>query len=259
MPTMNRDGVRLAYSEAGHGDPPLVFLHGWAVDRSYLRHQVEHFSGTHRVIALDHRGHGASDKPTEQYTIESFADDVAWICARLDVERPVLVGHSMGGTIAMAAAAQHPELEVAALVVLEALVVAPPQLVEQFKPVLEALQTDAYGQVMRQFMDGLFGPHFEAHDKAKRLDAIAATPPQAMVSAMTSVLSYDTSAAAAHCRMPILYVSSGPWFTDVSRFTAICPQLVTAQTVGAGHYFPLEIPDQVNPIIARFLALHAAA
>jgi hypothetical protein len=57
-------------------------------------------------------------------------------------------------------------------------------------------------------------------------------------------------------QMPILYVSSGPWYTDVGRFKELCPQLVTGQTVGGGHYFPLEIPEQVNLMLERFLKVN---
>jgi pimeloyl-ACP methyl ester carboxylesterase len=73
---------------------------------------------------------------------------------------------------------------------------------------------------------------------------------------LESVLSYDSAGAAAACKIPTLYVSSGPWYTDVQQFKELCPQFVTAQIIGAGHYFPLEVPDQLNPIIARFIQIH---
>jgi pimeloyl-ACP methyl ester carboxylesterase len=59
----------------------------------------------HRVIAADLCGHGASDAPSRKYTVAEFADDLAWLCAELNVQRPVVVGHSMGGVIALELAA----------------------------------------------------------------------------------------------------------------------------------------------------------
>jgi pimeloyl-ACP methyl ester carboxylesterase len=56
----------------------------------------EHFGRTHRVVAVDLRGHGASDKPVQDYTIVGFADDLTWPRERLDLVKPVVVGHSMG-------------------------------------------------------------------------------------------------------------------------------------------------------------------
>ena len=62
--------------------------------------QFDYFGRTHRVVAVDLRGHGASDKPMQEYTVAGFADDLAWLCDQLGVVKPVVVGHSMGGNVA---------------------------------------------------------------------------------------------------------------------------------------------------------------
>jgi pimeloyl-ACP methyl ester carboxylesterase len=219
--------------------------------------QFDHLRSRHRVINVDLRGHGDSDKPTQPYTIEGFADDVAWVCKQLDVDHPILIGHSMGGSIVLHLAGSHPWLRPAGVMILEALVVAPAGLVDQFRPVLEELRSPAYPRVMREFMNRLFGPLFDPDEKAIRLDQMAANSQQAMVSALESTLSNDSDAAARACEAPTMYVSSGPWYTDVPRFRELCPQLVTAQIVGAGHYFELEVPGQLHPMIDRFLEVYA--
>src|SRR6266576_1181932 len=96
---LTRGGVKLAYEASGTG-PPMVFVHGWCCDRSHFAPQMAHFSRTHRCIALDLRGHGESDAPEQEYSIAGFADDIAWACDQLAVEKPVIVGHSMGGAAA---------------------------------------------------------------------------------------------------------------------------------------------------------------
>src|SRR5207245_8301950 len=98
MPTIDRDGVKLFYEASGSGDPPFVFVHGWTCNHTHFAPQIEHFAKDHRVVAVDLRGHGASGAPTQPYTVAAFADDVVWLCDALRIERPVLVGHSMGGT-----------------------------------------------------------------------------------------------------------------------------------------------------------------
>ena len=74
---VRRDGTALAYAEAGVGAPTLVFVHGWTCNRTHFAPQVAQFAPRHRVIAVDLRGHGASDAPEQRYTISGFADDVA--------------------------------------------------------------------------------------------------------------------------------------------------------------------------------------
>jgi pimeloyl-ACP methyl ester carboxylesterase len=256
VPILHRDRVALAFDEAGVGDPTIVLVHGWGANRSYMAPQFDYFRTRHRIINLDLRGHGESDKPAQPYSIDGFADDVAWVCKQLDVERPILLGHSMGGSVVLHLASSHAWLRPAAVIILEALVVAPLALVDEFRPVLEGLRGPAYPEVMREFMDRLFGPHFAEAEKITRLDQMATNPQQAMVSALESALSHDSVRAARACGAPVMYVSSGPWYTDVPRFRELCPQLVTGQIVGAGHYFELEVPEQVNPMIDRFLKVY---
>ena len=77
MRRLRRDGVALFYEEAGVGEPPMLLVHGLACDHTHLTPQLEHFSDDHRVVAVDLRGHGQSDAPHQEYTIEGFADDLA--------------------------------------------------------------------------------------------------------------------------------------------------------------------------------------
>ena len=104
-----RDGVKLAYETVGSGDPPIVFVHGWACDRSYFAPQIEHFSRRHAVAMVDLRGHGESECPDPAagtYDVASFSDDVLSVAREAGFDRPVVVGHSLGGVVALACAAR---------------------------------------------------------------------------------------------------------------------------------------------------------
>jgi hypothetical protein len=82
------------------------------------------------------------------------------------------------------------------------------------------------------------------------------TPQHVAASAFVNhLIEYDASAAAAGCEMPAAYISAATSIADLARFRAACPQLVTAQTLGSGHFSPLEVPDQINTMIERFLAI----
>jgi pimeloyl-ACP methyl ester carboxylesterase len=115
----------LCYEEAGEGEPPVFLVHGWCCDHTYLAPQFEHFAQRgHRVVAVDLRGHGESDKPHQSYSMQAFADDLAWMCRRLELVKPVVAGHSMGGIVAFDLAARYPDLP-SAVVMLDAAVVLP--------------------------------------------------------------------------------------------------------------------------------------
>src|SRR5438093_4058664 len=112
-----RDGVKLAYLDVGAGDPPLLFVHGWCCNHTYWRDQIPEFAERHRVVAVDLRGLGDSDKPDQDYTVPEFADDVAWLIGEIGLKKPVLIGHSMGGLIALHVARKHPDLARGAVLV----------------------------------------------------------------------------------------------------------------------------------------------
>jgi len=113
MPTTatatSSDGVAIAYEVRGSGPVALVFIHGWICDRTHWRHQVEAFDDDHTVVTLDLAGHGSSGVDRESWTIDQFGADVQAVVEALDLPRAILVGHSMGGQVALDAAARMPD------------------------------------------------------------------------------------------------------------------------------------------------------
>ena len=108
MPFLERDGVKIYYEVHGNGRP-LLFLSETACHCDvWKRYQVPEFSRDHQVILYDYRGTGRSDKPSEPYSIEMFADDGAAILAHLDARDAVVCGHSMGGSVAQLIALNYP-------------------------------------------------------------------------------------------------------------------------------------------------------
>jgi non-heme chloroperoxidase len=103
VPFVNtRDGVRLFVQDVGDG-PPVVLVAGFGLDHRVWDRQVRLLGARHRVICVDQRGHGSSDKPWNGYTIDQLAEDLLTVIEHLDVWSAVLVGWSLGGQIAFRA------------------------------------------------------------------------------------------------------------------------------------------------------------
>ena len=103
-------GVALAYRVAGDpAHPPMVLLHGLGDAAANWDGVLPALARRHRVYAVDLRGHGLSSHPG-RYSFELMRDDVAGFLAALGIEKCVLVGHSMGGTVAILLAQAAPEL-----------------------------------------------------------------------------------------------------------------------------------------------------
>lgn len=91
-------GIRISLDDEGSG-PSIVFLHGVLMSRQFFKLQLPYFSRDYRVLALDYRGHGNSDKVLGGHTVASYARDLKELLAARRVERPVLVGWSMGAMV----------------------------------------------------------------------------------------------------------------------------------------------------------------
>lgn len=254
MAWLDRDGVSLFYDEADGADTLFLFVHGIACDHTYLKPQFEYFARLgHRVVSVDLRGHGQSDAPECDYTMGLFADDLAWMCGQLGLEKPVVVGHSLGGEISLALAVASPDLP-SAVVLMDSTIMPPQWRTESMRPFIDSLRTPDYSDELRKYFLRLFLPTDDQGRKERILEAASKTPSHVVASAwMEGFFDYDTAAAAAACTVPILYIDAGTPNTNLARFSELCPQLVIGRTVGAGHFIQLEVPDQVNPMIERFL------
>ena len=110
MPKVRVGDINMYYEVHGQGDP-LILIPGHGIDGTadYFR-QIPVLAEHYRVIAMDNRGSGLSDKPDMPYTMEMMAKDAAGLLAALDVHRAHVCGHSMGGMIAQHLALSYPQL-----------------------------------------------------------------------------------------------------------------------------------------------------
>ena len=179
--TVDREGVRLSYLESGSGDPALLFIHGWCCDATHWRKQLAALDGDHRVLALDLRGHGESAKPDQDYTIDEFAEDMGWLCQELALERPVIVGHSMGGVIALNMVRRWPQLARAVVFVDAGITPFPKQFRPMVDSMIEALKSPGYRDVAANFVKRFIAARgkweiYEGGQRRRLLIGIVSTP-----------------------------------------------------------------------------------
>lgn len=110
MPTAKVNGVEIYFERHGDAGEPLVLVHGYTGDITDWRHQLPEFSRTHRVLIMDHRGHGKTAALPDRgaYSIDAMSRDVEALVADASFERYHLLGHSMGGAIAQEIALRSP-------------------------------------------------------------------------------------------------------------------------------------------------------
>jgi len=178
--TTTTDGVEIAYDLTGSG-PPLVLVHGLTESRRAWDPLVPALAEHHTVVAIDMRGHGESG-PAAIYDPPAMADDVAAVVSGLDLDPPVVVGHSMGGIVVTAFAGAHPCRGV--INVDQSIVLGDFQeLVQGVEPLL---RSDAFGEFISDLFDGLHGPL--SADEVARLRALRRPVPEVVLGVWAALL-----------------------------------------------------------------------
>jgi pimeloyl-ACP methyl ester carboxylesterase len=251
----DRDGVKLAYDTAGSGDTPIVFVHGWACDRSYFAPQFEHFAALHSVATVDLRGHGESSRPEPGpgvYDIGELSADVIAVAHAAGFERPVVIGHSLGGLVALACARGG---DVRAAVMVDPAPIVNERTKEYFRQVVDTIEHDDDASWRTGFVSGMFLPT----DTARREEIISGMtqlPPRIAAALVAAMARYDGPAALGAVAVPLLSIGSAAPSDRAPDLAKACPRITIGQTVGSGHFNQLEVPDQVNLMIERFLAVN---
>jgi pimeloyl-ACP methyl ester carboxylesterase len=226
----------LSYRERGSGEP-IVFLHGLLGSSRSWAFQLEHFGTTRRAIAWDAPGYGQS--AVAPVAIDAFVEALREFLTAIDVECAVVVGHSMGGTVATRLAARHPEL-VSRLVLscshpgYGAPESAPmsPKFEKRMRE-LEELGRTAYGEARaRDLLPMPVAPAVRAY----AAEVAAETDPEGLRRATRMLQLADNRPLLPCLRMPLLVLTGGIDKTVLPELKADLLRL----TAGARH---IEMPD----------------
>lgn len=254
MARIEVNGVSLAYDDIGVGDPTLVWVHGGITHRGFWhRYQIPEFSLTHRCVAVDLRGHGESDKPRQAYPIVGFADDLAAMFERLGLDRPVLIGHSLGCAVVLQLAASYPRLA-RALVLNDGPSLAQAD-VSRYLPMVNALLDGAAPVEVADSMFTAAGFFLPRHDPEVRAQILATltTPGYVAGEEIRGLAEWDRDAIKGRIEVPTLHLASATNLCPDDQMLAAVSHAILARTVGAGHFNAWEVPTQVNAMIVEFL------
>ena len=232
-----------------HGDWPLVFVHSLAGNMEQWSAQLAHLRPTRRAVALDLRGHGRSDPPSDgDYSLTGMAADIGAVVEQLDLERIVLVGHSMGGGVALTYAGANPQM-VAGLLLLDPIGDGKQFPASQTAPLLQALTAD-YDTTITQYWTGIAGAN--GNIRRRLLDDLRATPQKTVVRSFRESLRFDPDPSLARYRGSILSVVTP--FNDqpfsLHRLGVGFPHRIVE---GTGHWIQLEKPAEFNTILDEFI------
>ena len=242
------DGIALAYEVVGEVAPSIVFVHGWACDRSYWRHQMDAFPGQ-TVVAVDLAGHGDSGVGRGSWTMPAFGRDVVAVVDKLGLDEAVLVGHSMGGDVILEAALALGD-RVRGLVWVDTYrSLEDPIDAAEIESFLAPFRVDFAGRT-QDFVRELFPPSTDAALVSWIASDMAAAPPEMAIDAMRHAVENEAPAieALARLRGPVAAINPDYRPTDEAslRRHGVSVHIMS----GVGHFPMLEDPDQFNRVLA---------
>jgi pimeloyl-ACP methyl ester carboxylesterase len=234
------DGVSIAWRRYGQGDPAIVLVHGWAEDATIWRAQLAALSVRHTVVTLDLGGQGASGANRQNWTLLNFAQDVAAVVAKLPNAQVALVGHGMGGPIALAAAPLV-GARLAGIVGIETFrtLGAPVPLPSQVEQALRPFRDDFAGALRQYVSATLFLPRTDPAVVHTVTALMAQTAPDRGVAELAALnkLDYASLLPAVKTRLVVIDSDLGG-AVDESRLHHAAPRL-TIITLHGDDSFPM--------------------
>ena len=254
--TTAKDGVQIHYETGGSGPPALVFIHGWNCDRSYWSAQLPLFASTHQVVAIDLAGHGDSGVNRVEWSMANFGADVAAVADALQLEDIILVGHSMGGPVALEAARLlkgRVKMVIGADTLSDVSLRYPD---EQLAGMLAAMEADFSGTVEGLVRGSFFVPTSDPALIDQIASDMSAAPATAGIGAFGGFARWfneEVEQTLADIDVPIRLINSDYRPTNIGAGQALTPSFEAVLMSGVGHFVMQEDPAQFNAIMAELL------
>lgn len=262
MPQVEVNSTTLHYEVVGSGNP-LLLIHGLGSSTRDWERQATAFSGTHRVITVDLRGHGGSAKPEGRYTIALFAQDVIGLIQQLDVAPLAIVGISLGGMVGFQIASDQPEL-IDKLVVVNALpdndllAKARAQIVIR-KLIVRLLGMRKMGEVLA---GRLFPDESMVEERALMASRWAENDKSAYQRSFQAIVDWPgVTGDLDRFNRPLLMISSDQDYVPLDKKQPYLEKLPAMEHVvisDAHHGVPMERPAAFNEVLKRFLSASTA-
>jgi pimeloyl-ACP methyl ester carboxylesterase len=244
------DGVHIEYRVYGKGDPAIILVHGWATDANYWSAQLDVLKSRYTVVAVDLAGHGASSNNRSDWSMENYGEDVATVARQLPNQKLILVGHSMGGTVALEAVPRIGD-RVIGVIAVDALksVGLPPTPKGEIDKRVAPFRTDFIGSVRKYVTEELFEKGADPVFVQKVAYDMSLEPAEVAIPSLQTLLAMDFATVLPHVHVPVMAINSDLGATDDKRIRKLLPGFKADIIPHTSHFLMMEVPDRFNPIL----------
>lgn len=253
------DLVHLEYQVYGQGEPAVLLIHGWCGNAAYWHAQIDALRSYYTVVTLDLAGHGASGANRTDWSIANYAGDVASVARQIPNAHLVLVGHSMGATVALAAVPRI-GTRVIGVVAVDALrsVGLPPTAPREIAVRVAPFRADFVGATRELVTDKLFEQGADPLLVQKVAYDMSLRAPVMAIPTLEKLLALDLTTITGAVHVPVYAINSDLAPTDAQRIRQSLPDFTLDVLPHTGHFLMLEAPERFNPLLLKDLAALAA-
>lgn len=245
------DGTHVQYRVYGSGEPALVLIHGWSEDSNYWREQVPQFKQKYTIIAVDLAGHGGTDGSRSEWTLARFGGDVATALAAVPNQKLILVGHAMGGPVAIEAARLLKDRVIGIIGVDTFKTVGAPVATKaQVDAIMKPFEADFIGHTRTLVTDTFFAKGANAELAKKIAYDMSISEPRVAIPSLRATLEYDFTGPLKDVSVPIVAIESDlgeP--VNEARIRKVLPKFHAVTIKGDGHFLMMEDPARFNPAL----------
>jgi len=241
--------VTLSYRAEGAGEPALVFVHGWACDRSHWDGVIAALGPGRRVLAIDLAGHGRSTADRKSWTIPAFGADIAAVLDKEGVKRAILVGHSMGGSAIVEAARLRPAVALALIGVDTYKDLTRPVYGQDDVDAYLRLYSPDYAGFAESVVRSMFMPEIDPVLADRIVKGMLRTPAPASLGALAADMLYSPAAALAALRRPVAAINCDRFPTALEANRRVVPGFVLKLMRGVDHFLMLEAPAEFARVL----------
>jgi pimeloyl-ACP methyl ester carboxylesterase len=246
------DGVKISYDVQGKGEPVLVFVHGWSCSREYWKEQAAHFAKKHKVVTIDLAGHGQSGLSRKDYTIEAFGKDVATVAEKLNLNRIILVGHSMGGPVIVEAAGQMPGRVICLVGADTFHDIEKGYHSAEIEKIAIRFEAD-FVKEAQSFVRQMFTPTADPELVEWVTGKMSSADPEVGINAFRNLGNYDLKSAAQKMEIPICSISADLWPMNLDANKKYAKTFKLKLMPGIGHFVMLEDPEKFNKLLEEII------
>jgi pimeloyl-ACP methyl ester carboxylesterase len=253
--TLSPDNVHIEYRVYGQGEPAVLLVHGWACDENYWHAQLDALKAHYTVVTVNLAGHGASGANRTDWSIANYAQDVAAVAHQLPNAHLVLVGHSMGAAVALAATPLLGE-RVIGVIAVEALrsVGEAPLTPREIERRVAPFSADFVGATRNLVSSSLFEPGADPALVQKVAYNMSLRSPAVAVPSLRALLAMDLAGLLPAIHVPVYAINSDLLPTDATRIRRSLPDFHLDVLDHTGHFLMLEDPARFNALLLQDLA-----